>query len=121
MSKTHELKTWPEYFEPLWRGDKTFDVRYDDRGWFAVGDLLHLREWSPRDTTYTGREVTATIAYILTSAASVSGVVAGYVVMGIKVHQRASSGRIPASIYETKGPPDPEGSIRKIVSEERGP
>ena len=28
-------------------------------------------------------------------------------------------GRIPPWIYETKGPPDPEGRLREIVSEDR--
>lgn len=28
-------------------------------------------------------------------------------------------GRIPPEIYETEGPPDPEGRVRQIVSEER--
>ena len=28
-------------------------------------------------------------------------------------------GRIPAWIYETEGPPDPEGRLRQIVNEDR--
>ena len=75
---THELKTWPEPFEAVWRGLKTYEIRKDDRG-FVVGDLLLLREWQPeREWTtdghrlmpeagydgYTGRVVLATVSYV---------------------------------------------------------
>lgn len=42
----HELKTWPRYFDAVKRGDKSFEVRRDDRG-YAVGDTLVLREFEP--------------------------------------------------------------------------
>lgn len=44
----HELKTWPEFFDAVARGDKTFEVRKDDRG-FQVGDELVLERWRPKD------------------------------------------------------------------------
>ena len=44
--KTHSLKTWPSYWLAVKRGDKTFEVRRNDRD-FAVGDLLLLRMWDP--------------------------------------------------------------------------
>lgn len=44
----HELKTWPEFFEAVERGDKTFEVRRDDRG-FCVGDTLVLQRFQPGD------------------------------------------------------------------------
>ena len=40
----HELKIWPQYFDAIASGIKTFEVRKDDRG-FAVGDTLVLKEW----------------------------------------------------------------------------
>jgi DnaJ-class molecular chaperone len=43
---THELKTWPEFFEPLSNGNKTFELRYNDRA-YSVGDELCLREFDP--------------------------------------------------------------------------
>ena len=61
---THELKTWPEYYEPVAAGRKTAELRKDDRG-FQVGDLVLLRAWEPMSQTYTGRELYAEIAHIV--------------------------------------------------------
>ncbi|SDI49742.1 DUF3850 domain-containing protein [Paenibacillus naphthalenovorans] len=60
---THELKTWPEYFELVVQRKKNFEVRRNDRD-FKVGDLLWLREYS-HESGYTGRETGRFIAYIL--------------------------------------------------------
>lgn len=44
----HELKIWPEYFNAVRRGDKTFEIRKDDRApRFEVGDFVLLKEWDP--------------------------------------------------------------------------
>lgn len=58
----HELKIAPEYYAEVARGNKTFEVRRDDR-LYSIGDMLKLREY--KGHTYTGHEVTATITYIL--------------------------------------------------------
>ncbi len=62
----HDLKTWPEAFQAMWDGWKTFEVRKDDRH-YVVGDCLHLREWvpslSPRHERYTGRWINALVTY----------------------------------------------------------
>jgi len=47
----HVLKTDPEPFEDVLKGRKTFEIRYDDRG-YEVGNVLHLRE-----TRFTGDEM----------------------------------------------------------------
>lgn len=78
----HELKTHPEPFEAVVQGLKTFEYRYDDRG-FNVGDELLLREWDPvcvvhpppcgaaggspkcRRRGYTGREQLVEVTYLL--------------------------------------------------------
>ena len=85
MSVTHELKTWPVYWDAIARGDKTFDVRRDDRG-FQKGDVLKLWKFDPdkgyvrdqknRDGYVLGRQIT----FILTGGQF--GIEPGYVVMG---------------------------------------
>ncbi len=40
----HELKCWPEFFDAIEDGDKTFEVRVNDRG-FQKGDVLLLKRW----------------------------------------------------------------------------
>ena len=62
---THELKTWPTYFEEVLSGTTPFEVRFHDRK-FQVGDILHLREWSPKLFGYTGRELYKTVTYLFT-------------------------------------------------------
>jgi len=62
---THELKTWPEPFDAIWNGKKTFEVRKNDRG-FEVGDVVVLREYTPSTGVYSGRQVSAKIGYVLT-------------------------------------------------------
>jgi ASC-1-like (ASCH) protein len=56
MSKKVEKKIWPEYFEKVKKGIKTFEVRLAD--WECnEGDILVLREWNPETKKYTGREI----------------------------------------------------------------
>lgn len=59
----HDLKTRPEYFAYLWSGDKTFELRKDDRGYW-VGDTLLLREWSSAKG-YSGRQIKAEVTFVL--------------------------------------------------------
>ncbi len=60
--KTHNLKTWPEYFEKVVDGSKTFEYRLNDRE-FETGDLLVLHEWSQQDG-YTGRSTRRKAGYV---------------------------------------------------------
>jgi len=75
----HELKCWPVYFSAVLRGDKTFEVRKDDRG-FKVGDTLWLREWHP-EKGYTGAELRKRVTYALSGTSL--GIAMGYIVMGL--------------------------------------
>ena len=74
MSKLHELKTDPAVFDAVKRGDKTNEMRLDDRR-FSVGDTLVLKETVhsgqkmrtyslPVD--YTGRTETRLVSHIQT-------------------------------------------------------
>ena len=58
----HALKTLPEYFEAVRKGDKTFELRENDRD-FQVGDYLALNEWDGEK--YTGRSQLVKVTYIL--------------------------------------------------------
>jgi hypothetical protein len=62
--RTHKLKTWPEYFSQLRRGEKTFELRANDRE-FRVGDILVLQEWTPEKQTYTGAQEERVVTHIL--------------------------------------------------------
>lgn len=62
--RVHELKVWPEFFQALHTGEKTFELRKDDRG-YQAGDVLHLREWNPRSETYSGREQRRLVTYLI--------------------------------------------------------
>jgi hypothetical protein len=62
--REHELKVWPEFWDALASGEKTFELRKDDRG-FRAGDVLYLREWNPRSETYSGREMRRLVSYII--------------------------------------------------------
>lgn len=76
----HILKTWPDFFGPVWHGLKTFEVRKHDRN-FRVGDWLVLDEWSVLHG-YTGARYTVEVTYLLDGPWP--GVETGYCVMAIR-------------------------------------
>lgn len=61
---THELKTWPEFFQAVVEGRKHFELRKNDRKFF-VGDRLHLREYDPNTDLYTGRWCRVAVTYVM--------------------------------------------------------
>lgn len=66
----HHLKVLPEFFQALWCGDKTFEIRYNDRD-FKERDMVVLEEWVPIidggvNGDYTGRKIYAWIRYLTT-------------------------------------------------------
>jgi Domain of unknown function (DUF3850) len=78
------LKTWPQFYEEIITGRKSFEVRKNDRG-FACGDILVLQEWEPptkfSQGGYTGRQTSRRVDYLLPGGQF--GVEPGYVVMAI--------------------------------------
>lgn len=54
LSKHHDLKCWPYYFNEVLSGNKTFEVRFNDRD-FKEGDTLVLHEFNPDLHSYSGR------------------------------------------------------------------
>lgn len=79
--KTHHLKTWPEYFQRVRDGQKTFEVRKADRD-YQVKDILRLMEYSPQTNDYTGRISYRQVSYILQGGSF--GIEQGYCVMGFE-------------------------------------
>ena len=47
-------KIWPEFFEKVKSRKKNFEIRLADFK-VSAGDVLVLREWSPKKKVYTGR------------------------------------------------------------------
>jgi hypothetical protein len=58
-----EKKVWPEYFQEILDGKKTFELRLND---FDIneGDVLVLKEWDPATKDYTGRELEKKVGYV---------------------------------------------------------
>lgn len=83
METVHELKVWPEFFHRLWTGEKTFELRKDDRG-FKAGDALWLREWEPKGQFYTGHWIRADVTYLCSGM----GLERDYVCMALRVDVR---------------------------------
>lgn len=82
----HELKCWPEPFWAICSGNKSFEVRPNDRK-YQVGDTLNLREYVPEKQSYTGISKTVIVTYILNGGQF--GIENNYVIMSI--HARDSS------------------------------
>jgi hypothetical protein len=100
----HELKTWPEFFDAVRDGRKTFEVRYNDRG-FQTGDLLVLRKWDPRTEVYgeyvEPPSVSAPLHRRVTYVLSGFGIEPGYVVMGL---EEAVTTKRSTAVYELHEP-----------------
>lgn len=63
MRKHHDLKILPIYYDLVREGRKTFEVRYNDRG-FESADTVTLKEWDNLTQEYTGREMGFEIGYV---------------------------------------------------------
>lgn len=86
----HELKILPEYFNAVVSGEKTFEIRKNDRP-FHKGDLLALNEFNGK---YTGNSCLVYVDYILDNPDYVKQ---DMIVMGIK----------PCSVYRHTEPFNP--------------
>ncbi len=61
----HFLKIWPKYFEEVITGRKTFEIRSTEDRHFQEGDTLTLQMWDPATKSYSGRETTVIVTYVL--------------------------------------------------------
>jgi len=88
QNKTHELKTDPDAFDAVVRGQKTFEIRRDDRG-YKVGDTLILRRTKHTGVQmnegyqliYTGEREQRNVTHILRGP--VYGLEGGWVIMSL--------------------------------------
>lgn len=77
--ENHEIKTFPHFFQDIISGDKTFEIRINDRD-YKINDVLKLREYDR--VAYTGRETTVLITYIFEGGSF--GLDRDYCILGIK-------------------------------------
>ena len=75
----HELKCWPQFFNPTVLGYKTFEYRLNDRD-YKAGDTLHLKEYLPAQTNYTGRWCEVKVRHVFKD---IPGMPEDYVLMEI--------------------------------------
>ena len=57
-------KVWPEYFQAILDGRKTYELRLADFE-CKPGDILVLKEWSPNTKEYTGRVLEKEITFVV--------------------------------------------------------
>lgn len=76
MQRTHRLKTLADFWEAIASGDKTFEVRENDRG-YQTGDRLILERYVPGEVP--SQIITKTVTYVLSGW----GLKNGYVALGL--------------------------------------
>lgn len=81
--KTHELKCWPHFFEAMERGEKTFEIRRNDRK-YVVGDTLKLRKFDPSYGFIPGQEpLLFDVTYVMFDE-DFPAIMPGFVIMGLE-------------------------------------
>jgi ASC-1-like (ASCH) protein len=73
----HELKLATDFFGSVSAGNKTFEIRFNDRN-YKVGDTLVLKEFNTFTEEYTGRVIEKKVTYITNYAQQ-----DGFIVMSI--------------------------------------
>ena len=76
----HELKIDFQYLRKIYTGEKTFEVRFNDRN-YQVGDYLYLRQWIPETNSYGMLDAICAITYVLDDPQYCKE---GYVILGIR-------------------------------------
>ncbi len=76
----HALKIEPNYYDDVKSGNKSFEVRKNDRD-FRVGDYLALNELSDTREEYTGRAILVKITSIVSDERFCKK---GFIIMGIR-------------------------------------
>lgn len=89
VCKQHQLKCWPESFQPLSRKEKFAEFRIDDGRNFQVSDILSMWEWQPAPSyaddargVYTGEQAKFRITHIVRGPAF--GIPKDFVMMSVR-------------------------------------
>ena len=85
----HKVKSWSMFFNDILTGERTADIRLNDRR-YNVGDYLVLHEFDPVEYKYTGRIQEVQITYLQGNksnpcAISYKALHNDYVVLSIKL------------------------------------
>ena len=96
--REHMLKTDPAVFQDVLDGSKTFEIRFNDRG-YQIGDLIVLKETkftgqqmkSGQPLAYTGREIQKRISYVLGGY----GLQDDWVILGVQDIEAAKAQAVP--------------------------
>lgn len=60
---THYVKSWAHFYDAIAAGQKTHDLRKNDRD-YRVGDKLILQRYDNINGVYTGEELPVEVTYI---------------------------------------------------------
>lgn len=80
--KTHNLKILRDFADAVYRGDKTFEVRKNDRG-YQKGDIVVFKAMEDTTLTMPNHPINKT-KYMITYVLNGWGIKEDYVVFGIK-------------------------------------
>ena len=87
-SRSHDLKSWPQFFRPIANRVRTHELRRNDRD-FRVGDVVLLREWDPETERYTGARCEVVVSSITSQevpcAASDEGLRPDFCILSVRV------------------------------------
>lgn len=78
----HELKITKDNFDAIVKGQKTFELRRNDRN-YEVGDILLLRDWDDNLKEFSGLSYRVRVMYILKDVPEL-GLHPDYIIMGIR-------------------------------------
>lgn len=82
----HNLKIDFDYFSDVVQGDKTFEIRFDDRP-YEEGDYLFLREYDPSEG-FTGEYCVVMVTYVFGREEHEKDYVRdGFVTLGIQLFE----------------------------------
>lgn len=95
----HELKILPEYFNDVISGNKTFEIRRNDRN-FLVGDYIALNEFV-KESGYTGRSALYRITYVAGKGHPPVALPDGCVILGIQSCVFFEKNREPPTVTES--------------------